>query len=348
MTHKNGSPLGSPSLKDVDDNARSLDLLVCGDSPTYMDRRGVQRRSWAGMEGEFVASQTKRDTEFRVFLEASGYEVPVDYIGGLEITRSTQTIRFSGELYKAKFNVLPFITANWSADSVNFIAVGDSSLRQEMADPCLGAGLSAWRVSKLDKCISTAADALNHLEVPIWAFADRAVGYIEGGDPATWDWGPAFVAADKAIDAVSRGGCISVRAGIYGVASECIIAGLGKWVKGYGSTATELRAISGYTGDILKFINSSYCKVTGIKGVGCGGESQRIVYMPYRPDVGVTLQNRIEDVQAEKCSVGILLENPVHCTIQDVRTTRDCMRYGLHSDFIAGVGAGQGGTRLCT
>ena len=346
MTHKTGNPLGSPSLKDVDDNARNLDLLVSGDSPTYLDRRGMKRKSWAGMEGDFAASQIKRESEFRVFLETSGYEVPIDYISGLEITRPTQVVNFSGELFRVKSSALPLVTSDWADDYINFIAVGDSALRQEMADPYHGAGLSAWRISKLDKCISTAADALNHLEVPIWAFADRAVGYVEGGDPATWDWGPAFIAADKAIDAVSRGGCISVRAGIYGVASECIITGLGKWVKGYGSTATELRAIPGYTGDILKFIDSSYCKVTGIKGVGFGGERQRIIYMPHRSDVGITLQNKIDDVQTENCSVGILLENPVHCTIQDVRTTRDCMHYGLHSEFIAGVGAGQGGTNL--
>lgn len=221
-----------------------------------------------------------------------------------------------------------------------------AGLEGRMADPAQGAGLSAWKLSKLNKCISNAAEALNHLEVPIWAFADKAIGYVEGGDPATWDWGPAFVAADKSIDSVSRGGCISVRAGIYGVASECTITGLGKWVKGFGSTSTELRAINGYAGDILKFVGSSYCKVTGIKGVGSGGVNQKVVYMPYRVDVGITLQNKIDDVQAEKCAIGFLLENPVHCTVQDVRTTRDCSLYGLHSQFIAGVGAGQGGTNL--
>ncbi|WP_416199496.1 MAG: hypothetical protein ACFWT5_09215 [Pseudomonas helleri] len=221
-----------------------------------------------------------------------------------------------------------------------------AGLEGRMADPAQGAGLSAWKLSKLNKCISNAAEALDHLEVPIWAFADKAIGYVEGGDPATWDWGPAFVAADKSIDSVSRGGCISVRAGIYGVASECVITGHGKWVKGFGSTSTELRAIKGYAGDILKLVGSSYCKVTGIKGVGAGGENQKVLYMPYRVDSGVTLQNYIDDVQAENCATGVLLENPVHCTVKDVRTTRDCKYFGLHSQFIAGVGAGQGGTNL--
>lgn len=48
---------------------------------------------------------------------------------------------------------------------------------------------------------------------------------------------------------------------------------------------------------------------------------KKIIYMPYRVDVGVILQNKINDVQAENCAVGFLLENPVHCTLQDVRTT---------------------------
>lgn len=59
--------------------------------------------------------------------------------------------------------------------------INDAGIRADLADPSKGAGLSAWKISKLTKAIENAGDALNHLEVPVWAFAKKAVGYAEGG-----------------------------------------------------------------------------------------------------------------------------------------------------------------------
>lgn len=147
MTHKNGSPLGSPSLKDVDDNARSLDLLVCGESPTYMDRRGVQRRSWAGMEGEFSAEQIARKKQFDVFLNSSGFEAPMPYEAGIELIRITQTVTYDRNDYRAKSEALPFTTSDWATDVSKLVLIGDDSLRQDIAnyaDPTKGAGLVGY------------------------------------------------------------------------------------------------------------------------------------------------------------------------------------------------------------
>ena len=144
MTHKNGSPLGSPSLKDVDDNARSLDLLVCGDSPTYMDRRGVQRRSWAGMEEEFSAEQLRRRCEFEAFMESGVYEVPIPYSIGITINRPSQTITHLGYEYRVKSECLPLVTRNWSMDEFKMNLIGDGALRKDTAnaiDPSKGAGM---------------------------------------------------------------------------------------------------------------------------------------------------------------------------------------------------------------
>lgn len=135
MTHKNGSPLGSPSLKDVDDNARSLDLLVCGESPTYMDRRGVQRRSWAGMEGEFSAEQERRRDEFNALMDATGFEPPVAYTSGIRLERTTQTVTYLGNDYRVKNQCLPLITTTWEQDEENLKLVGDYSLRHDLASP---------------------------------------------------------------------------------------------------------------------------------------------------------------------------------------------------------------------
>jgi hypothetical protein len=98
----------------------------------------------AEFESIFEAEQAERVVEFNHFLESSGFEVPVDYVAGLGITRPTQTVRFGGELYRGKDASLPFTTTTWAADSAKFFAIGDAALRQELAsetNPLSGAAL---------------------------------------------------------------------------------------------------------------------------------------------------------------------------------------------------------------
>lgn len=176
MTHKNGSPLGSPSLKDVDDNARSLDLLVCGDSPTYMDRRGVQRRSWAGMEGEFSAEQIARKKQFDVFLNSSGFEAPMPYEAGIELIRITQTVTYDKKDYRAKSEALPFTTSDWATDVSKLVLIGDDSLRQEVADstdPSKGSRMVGYSDSVAPAYLKTVSDILNAGSVSVMRFINR-------------------------------------------------------------------------------------------------------------------------------------------------------------------------------
>lgn len=111
MAHNTGNPIGSTSPKDLSDNARNLDLLALGDAPSYLDRKGMPRKSWKGMEQEHATDQASRETTFNVsqakrandftdFLNSSGYETPVDYASGINITRVTQQVRYLGELYR--------------------------------------------------------------------------------------------------------------------------------------------------------------------------------------------------------------------------------------------------------
>lgn len=54
MTKYNtGNPVGSSSPLDLHDNAENLDAGINGASATWQDRRGVQRRSWTGLEAEY-------------------------------------------------------------------------------------------------------------------------------------------------------------------------------------------------------------------------------------------------------------------------------------------------------
>ncbi|VVO11881.1 tail fiber domain-containing protein [Pseudomonas fluorescens] len=155
MAYNTGNPIGSTSPKDLSDNARNLDYLSLGLNPSYPDRKGVPRKSWKGMESEFNADQARRESEFdadqvrresefdtdqaervvefKQFLSSSGYETPVDYAPGISITRTTQQVRYLGELYRPKDNAIPFVTTTFAADEAKWISNGDSSLRQELA-----------------------------------------------------------------------------------------------------------------------------------------------------------------------------------------------------------------------
>ncbi|MCY1407119.1 hypothetical protein D9M71_224070 [compost metagenome] len=168
MSYNTGNALGSTDPRDLSDNAKIFDSFANGPAAHYKDRFGVERKSIPGMIAEFDSAQAQRGTafqgeqhdrdsafdvaqstranEFATFLSSSGFETPADYAPGLSITRPTQTIRYLNELYRAKVASLPFVTSTWDADSPRLLAVGDASLRQELADdtdPEKGAGVSA-------------------------------------------------------------------------------------------------------------------------------------------------------------------------------------------------------------
>lgn len=131
----------------------------------------------AEFESIFEAEQAERVVEFNHFLESSGFEVPVDYVAGLGITRPTQTVRFGGELYRGKDANLPFTTTTWAADSAKFFAIGDAALRQEMAAPG-GSGLSGYIQKAAGAVPRTADKKLDELPITIEDFLPGIV-YVE-------------------------------------------------------------------------------------------------------------------------------------------------------------------------
>ena len=146
MAFNTGNPIGSTSPKDLSDNAQNLDLLLLGDDPSYPGRKGVPRKSWKGMEAEYVAdrlrratefntAQTEREAQFTAFLESSGYEAPVPYAPGIVLVRTTQTVTYLGNEYRAKSQFLPLTTTGWVTDEPKLKLIGDDSLRQSLASP---------------------------------------------------------------------------------------------------------------------------------------------------------------------------------------------------------------------
>jgi hypothetical protein len=158
MAYNTGNAIGSTSPKDLSDNARNLDYLVNGGNSSYPDRKGVPRKSWKGMEGEhnadqirreseFDADQDNREVQFNAFMDASGYEPPIPYAPGILLDRTTKTVSYLGNEYRAKGSFIPMTTSNWATDEVKLKLIGDDSLRQEAAnstDLTKGATIFGW------------------------------------------------------------------------------------------------------------------------------------------------------------------------------------------------------------
>lgn len=193
-TFNTGNAVPSADARDRFDNSQTFDEVINGTLTYYKNRVGNNILSLKGMSSLFDSAQISRTDEFNQFLENSGYETPVVYAPGLNITRPTQTVRYMGEIYRPKSASLPFITTTFPADEAKWIANGDNSLRQELAAPT-GSGKSGHARASLKKKPSTVADALNANDISIMEYADLAIGYVEGGNPSDWDWSPALQAA---------------------------------------------------------------------------------------------------------------------------------------------------------
>jgi hypothetical protein len=243
-----GNPVGSTNPKDLKDNAQNLDWLILGPAASYPDRLGVNRLSWAGIEAAFAAAQAARSseyaadksyrdatytadkayrdttfsadqayrvTQFNAFLASSGYETPVDYVAGISVTRSTQILKYLGELYRPKVASLPFTTTVWATDAAKLIANGDNSLRQDMAnivaDPSKGSALVGYKRAALADTIKTVGQMLSVQAYNVWEYANLITGKPTT-DPATWDWAPAIVAA---WNATPIGGSLVIPMGVH-------------------------------------------------------------------------------------------------------------------------------------
>ena len=107
MTTTNPVPSQDPS--DLLFNAGKLDEVVSGTGQYYTDRKGVNRRTLAGIEASADS-----------VLGGLGYLPPVVYASGISLTLSTRTVEYGGEVYAPKVSALPFTTSTWATDSAKF------------------------------------------------------------------------------------------------------------------------------------------------------------------------------------------------------------------------------------
>jgi hypothetical protein len=124
-TYNTGNPIGSTDVRDLYDNAENLDHAVNSELPEFVDRLGVSRRTFQGIEDSAA-----------VVLAGLGYAVPVPYTAGISLTLPTQTVEYSGEVYAPVFGALPFTTSGFF-ESANF------RLIQGVASADLASGIGA-------------------------------------------------------------------------------------------------------------------------------------------------------------------------------------------------------------
>lgn len=130
MRYNTGNPVepdGSSDPRDLYDNAGNIDLFANGSNPSYLDRKGVSRKSIRGMEQDFSD-----------FLANSGFEpVHLVYVDGqpLTVSRPTQLIDRDGRTYRVKFPAaFPVtLTGTWATDLTKLVEIDDQALRQDLA-----------------------------------------------------------------------------------------------------------------------------------------------------------------------------------------------------------------------
>src|SRR5690554_4854125 len=170
-----GNPLGSNDPRDLDDNAKNMDLAVNSEDLQWIDRFGRPRLPLMEQERQFVADQTRREDEFQDsqddrddafdasqasretrfnnFIASSGYQFAGDYGAGIEITEYNQLIRDSnGEFWRVSGQVdLPYVTTGAGIPEDDaLVPAGDAVLRQDLANPDKGAAMVARSAMAVD------------------------------------------------------------------------------------------------------------------------------------------------------------------------------------------------------
>ncbi|GEM_PF-5536073 len=131
MPYNTGNPVPSTDARDFMDNVQNTDVAVNTQELTWVDRLGVSRKTFAGMEKDFTD-----------FLAASGFEPEVlAYVDGspLTVLRPTQLIERAsspGILYAVKLpSAFPVgLSGNWETDEAALVIRVDDSLRHELAN----------------------------------------------------------------------------------------------------------------------------------------------------------------------------------------------------------------------
>ena len=273
MTHNTGNPIGSTSPKDLSDNARNLDYLCLGPGQTYLDRKGVPRKSWSGMESEHSADQARRECEFGEgqsmraerfdrFMASSGYSSIGDYGVGLLIEHYSQYFMKDGQPYRlSSIASVPYTTTgDWSTESDAFVLLGDDVLRQSLAQN-KGAGMVGWKRGGTSKQVETTGDMLSLQAINPWEFSHLVAVKPNPIDPSTWDWTPALLAAAAAGPVIAGNGA-TFRIANTVITSRVLLSNI-TFKPAHSVTGGVLLTIGGDDSHVEVYIDADG------KGIGC-------------------------------------------------------------------------------
>jgi len=180
MAYNTGNPVepnGSTDPRDLIDNVQILDKLMNGPLSEYLSRLGVPLRSWQGI--------MKQVTDY---LTAQGYEsVYLAYGPGVVVSRQTQLVQRSGELYRVmNASDLPLtLTGTWATDSPKLQAVGDVSLRQILASPDGWKYVGAGTQGNIEQAFAALSSSVDQKTADIKSITDRT--YSNSLEPAVID-----------------------------------------------------------------------------------------------------------------------------------------------------------------
>lgn len=154
-TYNTGNPIGSTDARDLYDNTSNFDDAVNGTATTWLDRLGVTRKTFNGLE-----------QEIEDFLQAAGFAYIGEYAAGLTFTSRSQYMVRSGIAYRlSTATPIPYTTTGvWATDQPKFIAFEvDTTLAADLAnsvDTAKGASLVGYGGSTVRVALQSHGDAL--------------------------------------------------------------------------------------------------------------------------------------------------------------------------------------------
>ncbi|WP_272670919.1 hypothetical protein [Providencia sp. PROV147] len=143
------NPIGSPSVKDVNDNSINFDHATNNrSSETWQDRLGAKRKTWHGIEKDNERSITEFKQESNKAILAAGYAPVGTFQEGAKVEALNEVVLWrqpdgDGENYKwigpfpktVPANSTPASTGGIKTESNPtglWVSVGDASLRQDL------------------------------------------------------------------------------------------------------------------------------------------------------------------------------------------------------------------------
>lgn len=231
--YNTGNPVPSNDPRDLDDNAKNLDLALNSVEPSFVDRNGVLRKTINGYGDAFSA-----------FLSLQGWSTLGVYSAGISIISHSQVVEYQGQSYALKASVpasisSPYITTgNWTTESANFKLVGDNSLRQELASGDGGQLVSFLQSGDGAKPRSVSERLRDTVSVKDFG----AVGNGVGDDTA---------AIQAAIDHLNTigGGKLSVPPGVYIASKLTVYSNI--WIFGSGREISTIKLKTGANTDLI-------------------------------------------------------------------------------------------------